>query len=100
MRRLLSVAAMVLACRAPCAAEIEQPSRILVMPFENVKRDGRLFWLGEASAVLLADDLNTLAANAITREERRQAFERLQVPPAAVLSAATVVAGSRSPQPG
>ena len=28
-------------------------ARILVMPFENVKREGRIFWLGEASAVLL-----------------------------------------------
>ena len=55
--------------------------RILVMPFENVTRDSRIFWLGEASAVLLADDLNALGANAITREERREAFERLQVPP-------------------
>ena len=30
------------------------------MPFENVTRDGRIFWLGEASAVLLTDDLNAL----------------------------------------
>ena len=61
------------------------------MPFENVKRDGRIFWLGEASAVLLADDLNAFGANAITREERLRAFERLQVPPAAALTDATVI---------
>jgi len=67
------------------------PARILVMPFENVTRDGRIFWLTEASAVLLADDLNALGASAITRSERRQAFERLQVPPAAVLTDATVI---------
>ena len=66
-------------------------SRILVMPFENLTRDGRIYWLAEASSVLLADDLNALGANAITREERRQAFERLQVPPAAALSDATVI---------
>ena len=54
------------------------------MPFENVTRDSRIFWLSEAAAVLLADNLNALGANAITREERREAFERLQVPPAAV----------------
>ena len=69
-----------------------QPAaRILVMPFENVKRDGRIFWLTEASAVLLTDDLNALGANAITRQERMQAFERLQVPPAAALTDATVI---------
>ena len=65
--------------------------RILVMPFENVTREGRLFWLTEASAVLLTDDLNALGAGAITRVERQQAFERLQVPPAAVLTDATVI---------
>ena len=65
--------------------------RVLVMPFENVTREGRLFWLTEASAVLLTDDLNALGAGAITRVERKQAFERLQVPPAAVLTDATVI---------
>src|SRR4051794_31005635 len=70
-----------------------QPSagRILVMPFENVSRDPRIVWLGEASSVLLADDLNALGAPAITRDERREAFERLQVPPAAALTDATVI---------
>jgi len=67
------------------------PARILVMPFENVTRESRIFWLGEASAVLLADDLNALDDTAITREERREAFERLQVPPAAALTDATVI---------
>jgi tetratricopeptide (TPR) repeat protein len=71
---------------APLAAP-----RILVVPFENVTREGRLFWLTEAAAVLLTDDLNALGAGAITRMERQQAFERLQVPPAAVLTDATVI---------
>ena len=61
------------------------------MPFENVKRDGSIFWLGEASSVLLGDDLNASGLNAITRQERRQAFERLQVPASAVLTDATVI---------
>src|SRR5438105_11983916 len=65
------------------------PARILVMPFDNVTREGRIFWLTEASAVLLADDLNALGSGAITRKERQHAFERLQVPPAAVLTDAT-----------
>lgn len=74
---------------SPAAA---QPAgRILVMPFENVSRENRIVWLGEASAVLLADDLNGLGANAITREERLKAFERLQIPPAASLTDATVI---------
>src|SRR4051812_4842793 len=65
--------------------------RILVMPFENVAREAPLFWLTEASAVLLTDDLNALGATAIPRMERQQAFERLQVPPVAVLTDATVI---------
>src|SRR5439155_1806693 len=49
-------------------------ARILVMPFENVTREGRIFWLTEAAAVLLSDDLQALGTDAITREERREAF--------------------------
>ena len=65
--------------------------RTLVVPFDNVKREGRIFWLGEASAVLLTDDLNAVGSDAITRQERLQAFERLQVPPVAALTDATVI---------
>jgi tetratricopeptide (TPR) repeat protein len=81
------------AAQAPARAQPRpQPAaRILVIPFENVKREGRIFWLTEASAVLLTDDLNALGASAITRQERMQAFERLQVPPAAALTDATVI---------
>src|SRR5206468_3071782 len=65
--------------------------RVLVMPFDNRPRDARTVWLGEASAVLLADDLNALGIAAVTRDERLQAFERLQVPRAATLTDATVI---------
>ncbi|MEQ1728891.1 MAG: tetratricopeptide repeat protein, partial [Vicinamibacterales bacterium] len=76
---------------AQTAAAQTAPSRILVMPFENPSREGRIVWLGEAASVLLADDLNALGAPAITRDERRIAFDRLQVPPAASLTDATVI---------
>jgi tetratricopeptide (TPR) repeat protein/TolB-like protein len=78
-------------CLSALGAAQPPPPRILVMPFDNVKREGRIFWLGEASAVLLTDDLNAAGAHAITRQERRQAFERLQVPPVATLTDATVI---------
>jgi tetratricopeptide (TPR) repeat protein len=68
-----------------------EPARVLVMPFENVSREGRIIWLGEASAVLLADDLNALGTSTVSREQRREAYDRLQVPPAAVLTDATVI---------
>jgi tetratricopeptide (TPR) repeat protein len=68
-----------------------QPGRVLVMPFENVTHDGRIIWMGEASSVLVADDLNAFGVSAITREERQQAFDVLQVPPSASLTDATVI---------
>ena len=97
MLRTRAVAATLLvgavAAAQPLAAQDAPPParRILIVPFENVTRDGRVFWLSEAAAVLLADDLNALGADAITRDERRRAFDRLQVPSAATLTDATVI---------
>ncbi len=69
----------------------QPPARFLVIPFENASREARLYWLAEASAVLLADDLNALGTRAYTRDERLDAFAELQVPPVATLSHATVI---------
>ncbi|MBI4886960.1 MAG: tetratricopeptide repeat protein [Acidobacteria bacterium] len=63
----------------------------LVIPFANATREPRLYWLSEASAVLLADDLQALGAPAMRREDRLRAFERLRVPPVSTLSHATVI---------
>src|SRR5262249_39389413 len=71
-------------------AQRQATGRILVMPFENLGREGRIFWITEAAAVLLTDDLEALGADPITRQERQQAFDRLQVPPAVSLTDATV----------
>ena len=50
-----------------------------------------LHWIGEAAALLLADDLNARGLAAIRRAERVRAFEQLQLPASAVLSRATVI---------
>jgi len=89
MTRRLSVLAAVAVLASTTAARAE--NGVLVMPFDNVTRDARIVWLGEASAVLMTDDLNALGTSAITRQERQQAFERLQVPPAASLTDATII---------
>jgi tetratricopeptide (TPR) repeat protein len=47
--------------------------------------------MGEATAVLVTDGLNAAGLNAISRSERLRAFERLQVPPSAALTDATVI---------
>ena len=67
------------------------PPRILVVPFETPGRDGRTYWLGEAVAVLVADDVNARSLGAITRAARERAYEQLRLPPNAVLSRATVI---------
>jgi tetratricopeptide (TPR) repeat protein len=76
----------------PGPAAAQTPAgRILVVPFENTRRDLRLQWLSEASAVLLADELNARGLSAITREERVRAFEELHLPLSASLTRATVI---------
>jgi tetratricopeptide (TPR) repeat protein len=66
-------------------------TRVLVLPFENSKRDPRLVWLGEAAAILLGDELNARGFPAITRDERVRAFDQLHLPVSASLSRATVI---------
>lgn len=73
------------------AGSVLSASRVLVLPFENPSREPKLYWLTEGVAVLLADELRARGALAITRDERLEAFERLQVPPIAALSRATVI---------
>lgn len=65
--------------------------RILVAPFETPAREGRTYWLGEAVAVLIADDVNARGLGAIPRQARARAYEQLHLPANAVLSRATVI---------
>ncbi len=87
-----SIAAM-LALAAPAFAQAPATglTRFLAIPFENTSHEGRLYWLSEASAVLLGDALVGLGVPVIGRDERLRAFERLRVPPVAMLSHATVI---------
>ena len=94
MRRLVCAALLLTgtAGSQPALAQsAARPERVLVVPFASLKRDASIFWLGEASALLLTDNLNARGVSAITRPERKQAFERLQIPTSAVLTDATVI---------
>jgi tetratricopeptide (TPR) repeat protein len=73
----------------PAAAPVSP--RILVTPFEPPARDGRTYWLGEAVAVLITDDLNARRLGAITRTARERAYDQLHLPAHAALSRATVI---------
>jgi tetratricopeptide (TPR) repeat protein len=77
-------------CLAPVAAAQPAPARTLVMPFDT-GHDRRIWWLGEGASVLLAERLRARGAEAIGRDDRLQAFARLQVPPVAALSHGTVI---------
>jgi tetratricopeptide (TPR) repeat protein len=88
-RAMLTVVAM--AGTATIAeAQRVATGRLLVVPFD-ASRDARASWLGEGVALLMADDLNRLGADAIARDERMRAFDRLQVPPRGVLTRGTVI---------
>jgi tetratricopeptide (TPR) repeat protein len=92
MAHILAVAvALALLAPPPAGAQPVPASRILVVPFENIQHEPRLHWLSEASAVLLADQLNARGLGAIARDERVRAFEQLHLPLSASLSHATVI---------
>lgn len=82
----LALAALLVAVRPAGAAE-----RLLVVPLENNRNEPSIYWLSEASAILLADNLNALGVSALTRPERVRAFETLHLPPSATLTRATLM---------
>jgi predicted Zn-dependent protease len=90
---VLALACLAMAPGAGAAGAQPSPAaeRLLVVPFENVQRDGHFAWISEAAAILLANDLDALGVRTISREERLKACERLQLPPFAVLSEATLI---------
>jgi Tfp pilus assembly protein PilF/TolB-like protein len=81
---------------ASLPAHAQSPSatdspRVLVLPFDNPSREPRLYWLSEAASLLLTQELSARGTPAISRDERLAAFQRLQVPPVATLSRASVI---------
>ncbi len=66
-------------------------SRLIVMPFESTDHDRRLMWLGEASAVLVSENLRTYGFSALSRDDRVRAFRELNLPHDASLSEASVI---------
>ncbi len=94
MRALIGspwVLMLVVAAGVASAQEARPKERLLVVPFENAGRDGRLFWVSEGAATLLTGTLEAMGVGAVSRDERLRAFERLQLPPAASLSEATII---------
>ncbi len=96
VRRAALACALSLIVSGVAAAQGPPIRRVLVMPFA-VDADsaapgaaGAAIWLGEAAAILLGDELNRVGLDALTRDERVTAFDRLQLPLSPTLTRATV----------
>ena len=85
------VLASVIACAATASAQEAGDGPIIVLPFDNPSQEARLAWMREGAAILLTDVLAAAGAPIIEREERLQAFDRLQLPPHATLSRASTI---------
>ena len=76
---------------AIAAAQAPQLAPIVVLPFDNPTQDPRLAWMREGAAILLSEMLMSSGETVVDREERLQAFDRLQLPAAAALSRASSI---------
>lgn len=68
-----------------------QTTPIVVLPFENPTQEPRLAWMREGASILLSEMLAGNGEVVIDREERLQAFDRLQLPSGAALSRASTI---------
>jgi len=84
-----SVAGVVLL--APPGAPAQPPPITLVVPFALEKFEPRVAWLGEGAAIGLTAALAERGVETVSRDERLEVFERLQLPPAATLTRATII---------
>jgi Tfp pilus assembly protein PilF len=72
-------------------------SRVLVMPFavdvdpKAPRGESAALWLGEAAAVLLTDGLARRGIGVVSRDERIDVFDRLQLPMSPTLTRATMI---------
>ena len=91
MTRRAVVAAAALLLRVLASPALAQPQVTLVVPFELEHFDARVAWLGEGAAVGLTEALRDRGVPVISRDERLAALERLQLPPGAALTRATII---------
>lgn len=88
---------MALAAAAPASAQVAVVERPLVLPFSVVVDgdvpggEGAGFWLGEAAALLVAEELEARGIAVFSRAERVAAFATLQLPVTSPLTRATMI---------
>jgi tetratricopeptide (TPR) repeat protein/TolB-like protein len=84
------VAFCILHSAFPSAQEPDDGPTVVIQ-FDNPTQDARLAWMREGAAILLTDALAAIGVAVIEREERLQAFDRLQLPANATLSRASTI---------
>jgi predicted Zn-dependent protease/TolB-like protein len=72
-------------------AQVPAGAAVIVVPFDNPTQEARLAWMREGAAILLSETLAGAGEIVIDREERLQAFDRLQLPASATLSRASTI---------
>jgi len=80
-----------LAGQAVVGAQVPAGAAIIVLPFENPTQEPRLAWMREGAAILLSETLAAAGEIVVDREERLQAYDRLQLPSNATLSRASTI---------
>jgi tetratricopeptide (TPR) repeat protein len=90
---LLSVVtfSFALSFAGPAAAQVPAGTAVIVLPFDNPAQEPRLTWMREGAAIVLSEVLAAAGEITVDREERLQAFDRLQLPPFASLSRASTI---------
>src|SRR5687767_4799546 len=88
---LLSAFCILHSAFANVSAQAPADGPALVIPFDDPAQDPRLAWLREGAAILLTDALAAIGVAVVEREERLQAFDRLQLPTNAALSRASTI---------
>jgi tetratricopeptide (TPR) repeat protein len=91
------VASVLHAAPREAAAQSVSGSRVLVMPFvADVDPGapggaGTALWLGEAASVVISESLAAQGVGALTREDRVEAFDRLNLTMSGALTRATMI---------
>ena len=87
IRRVLGSAAVMWLLLAGTA----HSNTCLILPFENQTRNAQLEWISESFAEGLAERLGGPSFYVVSREERAATFDLLGIPPARILSRATIL---------
>ena len=90
-RLIVSAVAAIAAVPAAAHAQTPPSAPIVVVPFDNPTQEPRLTWMREGAAILLSEMLLSSGDVVVDREERLQAFDRLQLPAGATLSRASTI---------